>query len=197
MNNQIVKIDTPDISKIEKRLKHMHKSAPSVLSKAINRTITNIQKQMTDEVRKTYIVKAGEAKKTLTIKKSNKNTLSGKIISTTDKKIPLIGFKVSPAKPRQYKPPEIYKSKIKQITSMHGLTGSADRSKGFVARMPSGHIGVFQRKKGSDRQQIAELFGLPIPYMFGTKEVAKEIGEKGNEFLKKVIDQEINYLLSK
>lgn len=195
--DQILEIKLPDIRKIEQRLGAMQSKAGQVMSRAINRAMDLIHRSMSDEARKEYIVKSGAAKKTLSIHKAKASSLSGSIISRSDKKVALIGFKAKPAK-RAPKPPEFYQSQVKQASSLKSLSGSADRSKGFVATMASGHTGVFERtgrKTSTGRPQIAELFGPAIPHMFSFRNVSDKIKADAQKKLHERIDYEVGRLL--
>lgn len=200
-DDQILEIKIPDIKEIQKRLKDQQDKAPTVMSRAINKTITEVSKLMAKEAQEHYIVKAGAAKKTLRVRKSNKSSLSGEVLSSSGEKVKLFGFKVSPTKPKPASPPAFYKSQVRRDSGLKCLGGSEDRSAAFVAVMKSGHKGIFERQAGARRRSprkgrpndepIAELYGMSIPYMFGTKRLSDTILDKGQAFLHKALDETI------
>lgn len=192
--DQLIEIKLPDIKNVQKRLGDLQHKAPTAMSRAINKTITHVRKSMSDEVRKEYIVKAGTAKKTIRVKKASSSNLSGEAVSSSSEKIPLKGFTVSPAK-RNPDMSDFYKSQVKRSSSLKALTGSSDRSAGFIATMKSGHVGVFERQKDAGRLPIAELYGPAIPSMLASRKLSEATINDGQTFMAKAIDQEIKRML--
>jgi len=194
----VLHIQVPNMAEVQRKLKGMPQKAPLVMSRAINATITYVSKEMANEAKKDYVVKVTAAKKTLTIQKARQNDLSGVVISRSDKKVPLLGFKNKPAKRVHPNPPAFYSSQVKQQGSLKALTGSADRSKAFIATMKSGHTGQFQRtgrKTKNGKAQIAELFGPSIPSMFKSTATSKRILDKGQEYLQKSLKTHIKKVM--
>lgn len=194
----IVEVTIPNIDNVRKRMVGMEGKAETAMSRAINRTVSYVNTLIVNENKTKYVVKAGDIKKTLTIKKAKHKKLYGEVRSTSAKKVPLHGFRVSPSKPSYTDPPEVYKSKVLTESGMEGLIGSGDRSKGFVAKMHSGHVGVFQRQidsGGKGAQSIAELFGPSIPSMIKSGRVSKEVHSKGGGYLRNRLDVEINTIM--
>lgn len=210
--DQIIEIDAPSLEKIQRQLGNMSHKAPTVMSRAINKTITDVSSFMAKEAQKRYWVKIGAVKKTLRIRRSYATKPEGEVISVSGDKVKLYGFKVKPNKPMPSSPPAFFTAQVKKGTGLKALTGSADRSAAFVAIMSSGHIGVFQRQlnNGSPKQDtkrtqsraqskfhnmpdhpIAELTGPSIPSMFSTKRMSKEIIDHGRDFMYKAVDAEI------
>ena len=79
------------------------------------------------------------------------------------------------------------------------MTGNSGRSKAFVARMKSGHIGIFERMtgtKGTDgKEDLAELYSMSIPDMVKSRDVAFEIQQKGQTFLEAQVQTEIRRVM--
>lgn len=181
----VLEIQAPKIQDIQRRLGGMSGKATIVMTRAINDTIKYVSKEMANEAKKNYVVKVTAAKKTLSIRKAKQSSISGEVLSKSDKKVPLLGFKNKPTK-RAPDPPAFYSSQVLQGGSLKALTGSDDRSKGFIATMKSGHTGVFQRTGRTTKNgkaQIAELFGPAIPSMFKSQKVSKQILDKGQKHL--------------
>ena len=212
----ILDIKIPNIKDIEKKLRGMEKEAPKVLRNAVNKTLRETSKLMVKSVKANYVVRNAPANKTIEIDKAKGKKFSGKVVSKSTKRIELFGFSVSSKKPQPLNPSDI-RAKLKKKGARKALPGNADRSAAFVAQMKSGHTGVFQRVLGysvknsterTDRRahskwagspdyRIAELYGLPIPYMMGEEEAAKGIKKEAEEFLKKQIDEEISKIIRK
>lgn len=70
---------------------------------------------------------------------------------------------------------------------------------GFVARMPSGHTGIFVRTGGvaeTGHDEIKEIMGLSVPQMLGNEEVEQRLGEESMEKFEERLDHEIIRLLN-
>ena len=95
--------------------------------------------------------------------------------------------------------PEVYAARIKKRVKEKPLTGNQERSKAFVARMKSGHIGVFERMEGrktsSGKEKLAELYAMSIPNMIKSREVAFEIQSKGQTYLQTQVQKEIRRVM--
>ena len=69
----------------------------------------------------------------------------------------------------------------------------------FVARMKSGHIGIFERtgdktEKGGDA--IEELMGSSVPTMLGNEEVERKLSEKAVEKFDERLNHEVSRILN-
>ena len=64
----------------------------------------------------------------------------------------------------------------------------------FIAGMANGHMGIFQRKR--DSEKIQELRTLSIPQMLGSKSVMEHIkSEESEKLIKKNLEREIKRIL--
>lgn len=202
-----LKIAIPDIEQVQRQMLTMKEKAPIVMQRAINKTIQHVSSLVGKEAKKQYIAKQSEIKKTLKIRKAKKSDLTGIVESVSNKKTRLYGFKVTPKDINTTNPIDVYSARIRKRVSEKELVGNSKRSKAFVARMSSGHIGIFERTAGLKRkkkrdgrtlendQPIAELYALSIPSMIKSREVAFEIRQKGTDFLRKQIDIEIKRVM--
>lgn len=69
----------------------------------------------------------------------------------------------------------------------------------FVAKMGSGHIGIFERTGGSTSSggdAIRELMGSSVPQMLGSKEVEENIANKAAELFDSRMEHEVIRLLN-
>ena len=216
MSNDIVlDIQIPNLKEIKKKLGDYEKKAPTALKIAINKTLTETSKLMTKAVQENYTAKVKGIRGTYSITNAGVKTLSGKIVSRSNDRISLYEFKPSPKISSLNANP--IKGRLRKDSSGANLSGSGDRSAAFVAQMKSGHIGIFERVLGKKATQytdrvkqreksrwaglndykIAEMYGLPVPYMIGDKKSAKEIQKKASDFLRKTIDEEIEKIIAR
>lgn len=183
-----------NLGEIEEMLGNLKKKAPNVLKNAINRTVTNVKKNMAIEASKLYYVKSGDVKRTIRITKAMRARLEG-VVSSRAAAIPLYKFRVSPKHTVNYKngrpTPKFYKAAVKRENGLKPLNHSP---KAFIAVMKSGHIGVFERKSGKSFP-IKQLFGPSVPQMIENDLAMARIENRANETLQKRIEAEINHLL--
>ena len=69
----------------------------------------------------------------------------------------------------------------------------------FVARMRSGHVGIFERTGGmtsKGRDEIKELFGPSVPQMLGSEDVEKTLAEEAMKSFEKDLDHNVLAILS-
>lgn len=227
MSNELglqLNISVPDIKEVQAQMVTAKNKAPLAVQRAINSTIKQVSRDVGKEAKQKYIISQPEVRKTLHLKKATKKDLTGVVSSRDDKKPRLYGFKVTPKdvrtapwpgnQPPSAEPqedgeeqeansgnakPEFYAARIKKRVKEKNLTGNSERSKAFVARMKSGHIGIFERMKGTKtkggKEKLAELYGMSIPSMIKSRDVAFEIQQKGQTFLETQVQKEIRRVM--
>jgi hypothetical protein len=166
------------------------------VSRSLNRAIGGVKTDAAREVRERYNLKAGAIKKTFTPGKSARaNSLftSTRSIGTRS---PLIAFQARPSRPGGRRPANGVSVNVRNRRK--AVDGS------FVARMKSGHIGVFQRSgefgrnENNDMERIKELHTLAVPQAIEWQEGAKgQISEKAVCRFEKRIDHEVGRALEK
>jgi hypothetical protein len=114
----------------------------------------------------------------------------------TGRRIPVIDFSVRPAQPpRQAGIPVSQRTPVKIVTVRgHPRVGQPNR---FVARMPSGHVGVYMRKSGSKSLPIRESVSEAIPEMIRARPVRKQIEDRATEVFTKAVERNIHAVLEK
>lgn len=189
-------IKVANADEIEKRLGNFKSKAPLVLSRAINRSIQNVKKNMGKETSQRYYISSSDVKKTVRVVKATKGSLKAAAISSGEG-IALSKFKVSPNTPVRYRgasrSPKVYRAGVKKSGGVKPLDGNP---KSFVAVMKSGHTGVFTRKTG-DSLPIRQLFGPSVPQIVKNEDIMSKINTEASETLQKRIDAEINNILRK
>ena len=227
MSNELglqLNISIPDVKEVQAQMVTAKNKAPLAVQRAINSTIKQVSRDVGKEAKQKYIISQPEVRKTLHLKKATKKHLTGVVSSRDDKKPWLYGFKVTPkdvrtapwpgnqpplAEPQEdgeeqeansgNAKPEFYAARIKKRVKEKNLTGNSGRSKAFVARMKSGHIGVFERMEGTKtkggKEKLAELYGMSIPSMIKSRDVAFEIQQKGQTFLETQVQKEIRRVM--
>lgn len=85
--------------------------------------------------------------------------------------------------------------------SGHQLTSTSPTifSKAFVARMQSGHVGIFERTGGktpTGDAAIREIMGSSVPQMLGNEEVQERLSEKTMDKMEERLQHEVNRILN-
>lgn len=178
-------VDDAELQRVQGMLGQIAHKAPNVIANSLNRSISNMNANITKEVRKDYHVKAGDIKSTLKAFKASKSNLSAEVKST-GKLVGLDKFKVTPktVNPKR-------KSQLKIAVKKDGVKQVLGS---FVAAINGTKI--FTRD-GKKRLPISRLMGPSIPQMIGNEENVKAIQTKAWVAYQKNLNHYVNHLLSK
>lgn len=171
---------------LERKLANMSRSLPSVISRGINRTAKDSQSRIVNKLSFITKFKPSILKKVITLFKATQKRLQA-TISLRRKRIPAIALA-----PRRTTVGVTYQDIKERKLIEHG----------FIAKMPTGHKGVFRRKysggKMVGRLPIKEMYGPALPEIFRESEelAVKEMANTQQELLKN-IQLEVQALLSK
>jgi hypothetical protein len=181
--------------------------------KEINKVISKAAKKAADEARKEtlnlipaqYTVPKSEVEGTIETQKIGGGE-KGAVMHIASDVFPL--YKFGGVLPREIMPPA--KGPVRAAVKQGG---GADLSRAFVAKMPNGHVGVYERegskrkskdshgreKRGSvEHNHINELFGPSVPGMFGREkdtEINMAVMEKAGEVFNKRVIVELERLM--
>lgn len=216
------RIEVAGIQEMRRQLVKLKNRAPSALSNAINRTTTNIKKNMAQQAAARYYITSTRVKDTVNERKANRNDLKGMVVSKGTP-ISLAKFKVSPNRPVQYSrgrpSPRMYKAAVKKG---HGTDPLDGNPKSFIAVMKNGHRGVFTRtgkweteheasktrtrefkRKAREKAHtghneiIQEKYGPSVPQMIRNEESMAFIRKDARSTMEKRLDAEIANILRK
>lgn len=171
------------------------KSAPKVLSKAVNATAVEARKLLAEKAKETYEIKSAAFKKEMTHDKATPRDP----IATLKAKggpIELFKFKTSPAtyKTGKDRPPKS-RARVKAHGGMKNLL--VDGRWAFVTQFASGHKSLVQRTS-KNRLPIKNLLSPSIPQMLGNEtEVYGEVQPVIQEMLWNHIYEELDKELMK
>jgi len=175
-------IDNRDLKKVQKQLGEFKSKTPVVVSRALNRALTTLNKELSQKAREEYHLKAKTIKSTYTIKKANRNSL-GASMTSKGKRLPIAEYKVTPRKKTTRK--TLVKVAIKKEspkTLLHAF---------IVERFGNN---VFERSSDS-RLPIKGLYGPAIPQVLKNKKNAKEAETEAWKTYKKRVDHEVSRIL--
>lgn len=182
----MIEITEKQIERVSAILAGIPKGAERAVSSAINRGLTSMRQKSTEKVRESYSIKRKDLtdRSVMRMKKANFSNLSGSI-QYSGAVIPLIKFNVNPTKPSK---------KPVTVSVLKKNTGERLQS-AFVARMPSGHVGVFERLT-RERTPTKELYGPSIKHMMENEEVLNKIEADAKEQVNKRLEHEISRILN-
>lgn len=181
----MIELDSSQMERAARMLAHIPEGAPKAVSRALNRASVTAKNEMARKAREKYYVKQRDLTTTIKINKAAPDSLTAEVKSE-GKAIALSKFKINPSRPQPGRRAPIA-ARVKRGGG--GAIGS-----GFVARMRSGHIGVFTRA-GRRRLPIKERYGPSVPQMLGNEEVMEHAGNKASEMFEKRLDHEIDHIL--
>ncbi|EGG33445.1 phage tail protein [Paenibacillus sp. HGF5] len=180
----MITIDADKLKEVEKRLSQYPKQAPVVLSRALNRTATNVKSNASKKAREIYRIKAQDVNKSFKINRASRNNLGASVVSTGGS-IGLEKFKTNAREPSAKKP-RSFKAAVKKQGSLRTIL------RGFVANISG--VKVFQRTS-KKRLPIQRLFGPPVPQMVDNPEVRQFINQQAVETFEKRLDHEIKRVM--
>lgn len=203
----MIEIKADALQRVERLLGGIKDAAPKAASNAINRSLFAARAEAVRAVTKEYVIRAGEVRKVMVIKKAGMSMLMG-AVSAVGSPIALSKFDVSPKRPGGKKK-KILTARVKKTG------GRKPIKKAFIATTASGHTGVFVRAKGvfmknngprswknnpskmtKGVEAIQQLHGPSIPQMLGADSVSKQIEARASDMLEKRLDHEIGRILS-
>lgn len=205
----VVRIETfseSSIERAEKLLAGIANGTEKAVKNAMPRAATHLRAQSGKKIRERYAISQSNirANENVKIRYTYQNGVSAEIIFSGHK-IPLYRFNgASPKQPTQ-NPNETIRAIIAgrwrtvhpgMIASGHQLKGTSSTplKNTFVAKMESGHIGIFERTgdvtaKGNDA--IKEVMGSSVSQMVGNNEVAAALVESASKKFEERMEREI------
>ncbi len=171
------------LAHVERELGSMKQKAPKVLKLAVNDTARKARSRLAREAQKEYEVKGTGINKAVRIQFATAGNQTA-TLRYTGKKIPLYQFKRRGGTlgPGRYYNPTLHRMQTgkggtgasgKLLKSSSFQSDGGAKLKWFIAKMSSGHTGIFQRTgiprhQGSrDDPEVEEKMGKSIPEMIG------------------------------
>lgn len=167
----------------------LRSDAPKVLrakQRALTRAAVSTRAFMAREVAKEIGLRVGPVRDTIETKADHQTAT----VTISGRRIPLIEFSARGPEP----------SRGRGGGVRYRIGARANRiPRAFIATMPSGHRGVFERADKAGRPQkarlpITEKFGPSLPHIFN--KLAPRGLEHGGEVLRKNLEHELNYAFS-
>lgn len=186
----MIEVDARGIEQAQELLKDIPGATKKAVSTALRKSLRNAKKEAVKKVRERYTIrKAGYVSRTIKMKVEN---MTG-ILSSKGPVNDLSYFKTNPKTVPKRRPP---KGKYLYSQVVKGQGGTIAHA--FLARMKSGHVGVFQRAgHGASNASlpISKLYGPSTPQMLGSPSVTEFIAKKMLERMDKNLEHEIDAFL--
>ncbi len=186
----MIEVDARGIEQAQELLKDIPGATKKAVSTALRKSLRNAKKEAVKKVRERYTIrKAGYVSRTIKMKVEN---MTG-ILSSKGPVNDLSYFKTNPKTVPKRRPP---KGKYLYSQVVKGQGGTIAHA--FLARMKSGHAGVFQRAgHGASNASlpISKLAGPSTPQMLGSPSVTEFIAKKMLERMDKNLEHEIDAFL--
>lgn len=186
----MIEVDARGIEQAQELLKDIPGASKKAVSTALRKSLQNAKKEAVKKVRERYTIrKAGYVSRTIKMKVEN---MTG-ILSSKGPVNDLSYFKTNPKTVPKRRPP---KGKYLYSQVVKGQGGTIAHA--FLAKMKSGHVGVFQRAgHGASNASlpISKLSGPSTPQMLGSPSVTEFIAKKMLERMDKNLEHEIDAFL--
>jgi hypothetical protein len=173
-----------DTAGLEEELREMGRTAPLIMARALNRAATTGRAAMVKVMKQDTGIASKNIRKEISIDKANR-TRPVVRVEIKGRRIPLIAF--------QAKGPEPSRGRGRGV-SYRLPTGRGRIPNAFIATMPSGHRGVYKRKR-TRRLPIRELFGPSLPHVFD--KFLPTFRQAASEALAKNLRSELNFARSR
>jgi len=188
MANQFlsIEIDEKTLDEVKFMLNTVKNGADTAIRRAANDTAVTARSRVVDTVYSRVNLKKARIRKNTSVLKAKFGSLTAKVVIFT-KPIPLVEFPYitsfvgTSVSVRKSRPAELYRHR-------------------FVAKMPSGHVGIFERRllsggRSAGRLPIDEQVGPGIGNIFHHNDEDVVFGDMMELFQKRVLDRAV-YLLS-
>jgi hypothetical protein len=177
-----IEITGTGLDKAEGFLNAFGSRAKKAVTRSVNRTVAGVRTDVVKEVRQEYAVNAKTVRSALSVRKATRGSLEA-FVDVAGTRLPLIRFAPRPSKPEARRPKAGVSVMVKK-----GQRKSVSHA--FVARMKSGHVGVFQRSGGTSLP-IEEKYSLAVPQMVARDNVRAKLQENALARFEKNLDHEM------
>ena len=189
----MIEINTSGIEKAVELIQHIPGAARKAQKRAISRALKGAQKDAWKKIKERYAIGRGAGKSHFTDTMRTRITDTGGVFSSKGRVNDLAYFKTKPTKVPKRRPA---KGKYLWSQVVKGQGGSIAHA--FLARMKSGHLGVFVRGKHGESMSslpIRKLAGPSTPQMLGSPSVSEFIVKGIEQRLDKTMQHEVDAFL--
>ena len=183
----MITLDSKQLEHAKDVLNHIPGAVPKAVARAINRARQSARSAALKKIGSEYTIKQKRAADSFEIGKATPNNLSA-FIRSKGGVIALSYFKTRPGKVPSGRPKNPVFVQVKKA-------GGGTIKSAFLARMKSGHVGVFHRANGNSSLPIQQNYGPSVPQMLESKSVTAFICDRAQEVLSDRLEHEIDVIL--
>jgi len=191
----MIELTAEQLARAEAALSHIPGAAQKAAAAAINRAAQSAMTAASKAARENYYVKHSDVLNTMKLYRATPADLSAMVVSRGHL-LALSKFRVTPKNPNPAKAAKARwkKGKASPLVARvrKGEGGSIPGA--FVARVESGHVGVFRRTTKA-KYPVEHLYGPAIPQMLGSRSVSEAVETRAKEQLETRLEHEINRIL--
>lgn len=175
--------DTKRLEETMKALDHVPEKAKIALARSINKAALSARTEVVRKARARFQIQANRARSTIHISKASSSAdMPTAFVVSKEERQQIIRFRVSPKDPRPQKGLNNIQKKAMPKVRVSVTRGKSTPFKhAFVARLRSGHVGLFMRLKGekteTGKTKLHEHYGPAVPQMIGGKTGAEAVAE--------------------
>lgn len=201
----MIDLNVDQLERARQMLGHIPGAAPKAMARAINRAAATAKTEASRKIRETYYISGKNVSDVIKVARKASASDPVAIIRVRSGPIALSKFKVTPKNPP--------KKRGKTVVARVKKGSGGEIAHAFVARMESGHVGVFNRVSGrymrgheprarvrgagrtKGRQFITQRYGPSVAQMAGESSVTRHIEQKAIGKLDERLTHEINRIL--
>lgn len=162
----------------------------TAVARALNRTAAGVRTDAAKDIRQRYAITGKDLSPAFHVYRASPQYLVAKV-SATGRPLALMKFRPTPDHPRR-KGEKLPRKGGVSVTIKRGARKTVRGS--FVARMPTGHVGVFRRTGPARDATIKELTTVSVPEMFGANVIQDAINAAAADRFDKALAQQIKFL---
>ena len=173
------------VDEVIKAINQIGKDAPKVMARGVNRAARGGITDAVNLLKRHLLLKPTDIRKGFSIRQATAQKPEATIIGLGRHGQPLMKFKITPRNPDS-RPKSGVRVQVRRFGASRVVQGA------FVARMKSGHVGVFKRD-GEGRLPVRELFG-PDPKLYLRRQMMlKQLRRSISARLEKNLRQSLRY----
>ena len=184
----MIEIDDSDLQRAANLLKEFPGAVDRLSKRAVRSSVKGVLREAAQKIAERYTFQKKRISSAMRVSYRG----SGAVFSARGRVNDLAYFKHNPNRVPTKRPP---KGKYLYSEVVKGQGGTIAHA--FLARMQSGHVGVFHRVHGNDSMPIAQNYGPSVPQMLGYPSIRTYMEDHLRERLSDAVDREVNNYLAR
>jgi len=183
-----IRVENDSAQRLARDLSAMGARGKRMIRSAVNETGRSVRTNVSKRLREVITLKSSEIRDQVSLRRAGDLTNPTASVTLRRKPVPLIRFQV---RPRQPDP----KRKLPVLVKVYQNRPAERDARAFVARMASGHVGVF-RRMGRGRLPIVEKTGpTPLGVFENEPGIERTVLREADEKLTQNLSRKLDFLL--